>query len=151
MRRARLITTVLLSSSLLLVGCGGGSDSSDGETDAAAQQVEGSQEVTATWPMTGLPVKLYAQYTYFSERYSNANDVNVTLYPEYYVINGGVLWDISEKLSLQLHVANLTNQLTFTEGDPLFFDLKAPDGVGNRGVARPLFGRTYRAFLNYRF
>lgn len=57
MRRARLITAVLLSSSLLLVGCGGGSDSSDGDSEAAAQQVEGSEEVTATWPMTGLPVE----------------------------------------------------------------------------------------------
>lgn len=102
-------------------------------------------------PLTQLPIKLYGQYEYHSSRYSNSNDVNVTLYPAYYLINLGALWDINDKLSLQVHVANLTNQLTFTEGDPLFFDLKAPDGTGNRGVARPLFGRTYRAFLNYRF
>ena len=40
-------------------------------------------------PLTNLPLKLYGQYTYFSERYSNANDVNVTLYPAYYVVNWG--------------------------------------------------------------
>lgn len=102
-------------------------------------------------PLTKLPVKLYAQYTFFSSRYSNANDVNVTVYPSYYILNGGALWDVSDNLSFQLHVSNITNQLTFTEGDPLYFDLKAPDGTGNRGVARPLFGRTFRAFMTYRW
>jgi hypothetical protein len=51
----------------------------------------------------------------------------------------------------QVHVANLTNELTFTEGDPLYNDLLSPDGTRNRGVARPLFGRTIRASLTYRF
>lgn len=93
-------------------------------------------------PLTGLPVKLFGQYEYRSERYSNSQDQNVTLYPSYYIVNAGALIDITRKLSIQFHVANLTNQLSFTEGDPLFFDLKAPNGIGNRGVARPLFGRT---------
>ena len=77
--------------------------------------------------------------------------MNVTVYPAYYIVDAGALWDVSSRLSLQVHVANLTNQLSFTEGDPLFFDLKAPDGTGNRGVARPLFGRTLRVMVNYRF
>lgn len=102
-------------------------------------------------PLTNLPIKLYGQYEYHSTRYSNADDFNVTLYPAYYVANAGMLIDLTNKMSVQLHVANITNQLTFTEGDPLFNDLKAPDGTGNRGVARPLFGRTYRAFFSYRF
>jgi hypothetical protein len=55
-RRAGLITTVLLSASLALAGCGGGDESTDDETQAAAQSVEGAEEVAATWPMTGLPV-----------------------------------------------------------------------------------------------
>lgn len=57
MRRARLTTAVLLSASLLLVGCGGGDDESSDEPQAAAQEVAGSEEVAATWPMTGLPVE----------------------------------------------------------------------------------------------
>ncbi|WP_404337757.1 TonB-dependent receptor [Sphingomonas sp. MMS12-HWE2-04] len=102
-------------------------------------------------PLTSLPVKLYGQYEYRSARYSNSQDINVTLYPSYYVVNAGALVDLTRNLSVQVHVANLTNQLSFTEGDPLFFDLKAPDGVSNRGVARPLFGRTGRLTVNYRF
>lgn len=102
-------------------------------------------------PLFNIPVKLYASYEHESSRYSTSQDVNVTVYPAYYILDAGALWDITDHLSVQLHVANLTNQLSFTEGDPLFFDLKAPDGTGNRGVARPLFGRTERLMINYRF
>jgi maleate cis-trans isomerase len=55
------------------------------------------------------------------------------------------------RLSAHLHVANLTNQLSFTEGDPLFNYLLSPDGTRNRGVARPLFGRIVRFSLTYMF
>lgn len=102
-------------------------------------------------PLFNIPVKLYGSYEHESSRYSTSQDINVTVYPAYYIIDAGALWDISKRMSLQFHVANLTNQLSFTEGDPLFFDLKAPDGTGNRGVARPLFGRTFRLMFNYRF
>lgn len=102
-------------------------------------------------PMTGLPVKLYGSYEHRSSRYSNSQDLNVTVYPSYYIVDAGALWDVTDRLSLQVHAANLTNQLSFTEGDPLFFDLKAPNGTSNRGVARPLFGRTFRMMVNYRF
>lgn len=102
-------------------------------------------------PLFKIPVKLYGSYEYESPRYSTSQDINVTVYPAYYILDAGALWDVSSRLSVQIHVANLTNQLSFTEGDPLFFDLKAPDGTGNRGVARPLFGRTARLMVNYRF
>ncbi len=102
-------------------------------------------------PLLDVPVKLYGSYEHESSRFSTSQDVNVTIYPSYYIANIGALVDVNDRLSVQLHVANLTNQLSFSEGDPLFFDLKAPDGVSNRGVARPLFGRTARLMLNYRF
>lgn len=102
-------------------------------------------------PMTGVPVKLYAQYSFFGERFSESTDFNVTLYPEYYTLNLGGIYDVNERLAFQVHVANVTDQLSFTEGDPIFSDLFSPDGARNRGVGRPLFGRTLRATLNYRF
>lgn len=101
--------------------------------------------------LTGVPLTLYGQYQYTGTRFSNASDNNVTLYPAYHIINLGAQYQVSERLSAQFHVANLTNQLSFTEGDPLFADLLSPDGTRNRGVARPLFGRTLRASLTYRF
>ena len=53
MRRAQMTTALLVAASLLLVGCGG--DDSP-EKKPAAQKVAGSQEVSSTWPLTGLPV-----------------------------------------------------------------------------------------------
>lgn len=126
--------------------------SQDGRREA--RQAAATLFIRPRWdmkPLTGLPVKLYADYEHRSSRYSTSNDLNVTLYPSYYILNAGALWDINDRLSFQVHVANLTNQLSFTEGDPINPGLFAPDGVGNRGVARPLFGRTERATLNYRF
>ncbi|WP_077037399.1 TonB-dependent receptor [Pelomonas sp. KK5] len=102
-------------------------------------------------PYTGLPLKPYAKYTYFGSRYSESQDVNVTLYPAYYHLDGGFIWDFSAKSSFQFHVSNITNRLSFTEGDPVFTDLKGPNGATNRGVSRPLFGRTIRAMYTYFF
>lgn len=110
--------------------------------------------VQASWdtkPYTGLPFKPYAKFTYFGDRFSESTDNNVTLYPAYYHLDGGFIWDFSPKSALQFHVSNITNQLSFTEGDPLFADLKGPNGATNRGVARPLFGRTVRVSFNYSF
>lgn len=110
--------------------------------------VQGSYDLK---PTTGLPIKPYFKYSYFGDRYSEASDFNVTLYPSYYHLDAGVIWDISDKMAVQLHVANITNQLSFTEGDPIFTDLLGPNGNTNRGVGRPLFGRTIRASLSYTF
>ena len=104
-----------------------------------------------TKPLTGLPFKPYAKYTYFGSRYSESQDINVTLYPAYYHLDGGFIWDFDKNSAFQFHVSNITNRLSFTEGDPLFADLKGPNGATNRGVGRPLFGRILRASLTYFF
>jgi outer membrane receptor protein involved in Fe transport len=110
--------------------------------------VQGSWDTRA---YTGLPFKPYFKYTYFGSRYSESQDVNVTLYPAYYHLDGGFIWDFSKKSAFQFHVSNITNRLSFTEGDPVFTDLKGPNGATNRSVGRPLFGRTLRAMYTYFF
>ena len=100
---------------------------------------------------TGIPLSVYGQFQYTGSRFSEATDRNVTRLPEYYILNAGAQYKVSDGIMAQLFVANLTNQLSFTEGDPLFTDLLSPDGTRNRGVARPLFGRTIRFSVNYRF
>jgi outer membrane receptor protein involved in Fe transport len=110
--------------------------------------LQGSYDLKA---LTDLPIKPYLKYTYFGSRYSESTDTNVTLYPAYYHLDGGFIWDFDSKSALQFHVSNITNQLSFTEGDPLFADLKGPNGATNRGVARPLFGRTIRVSYTHFF
>jgi outer membrane receptor for ferrienterochelin and colicin len=104
-----------------------------------------------TKALTGLPFKPYMKYTHFGSRYSESQDINVTQYPAYYHLDGGFIWDFDKNTAFQFHVSNMTNQLSFTEGDPLFNDLKGPNGATNRGVGRPLFGRILRASLTYFF
>ena len=100
---------------------------------------------------TGIPLTVYGQYQFIGDRFSEASDTNVTLLPSYHIVNLGAQYEVTSRLMAQVHIANLTNETTFTEGDPLFNDLLSPDGTRNRGVARPLFGRTIRASLTYRF
>ena len=124
----------------------------DGRTPRRlAEQMYNVQSVWDLKPLTGWPIKPYIKYTYFDERFSESRDQDVTLYPEYSHLDGGFIVDFSDKLALQFHVSNITDSLSFTEGDPLFVDLKGPNGATNRGVARPLFGRKYRAMLTYWF
>jgi hypothetical protein len=54
-RRTHLIPAVLVAASLVLAGCGGGDDDSSDDTTPVAQAVQGSDEVSAYWPLTGLP------------------------------------------------------------------------------------------------
>lgn len=109
------------------------------------------QAIWDTKPYTGLPFKPYAKFTYFGSRYSESQDINVTLYPAYYHLDAGFIWDFSKNSALQFHVANVTNRISFTEGDPVFVDLKGPNGATNRGVARPLFDRTVRVSYTHFF
>lgn len=102
-------------------------------------------------PTTGIPVSVFAQGFYYGKRYSESTDFNVTQLQSYYIINAGAAVAITKNIFAQFNVANLTNQLSFTESDPVFFDLYSPDGTRNRGLGRPLFGRTLRASLNVSF
>jgi outer membrane receptor protein involved in Fe transport len=102
-------------------------------------------------PTTGIPVSVFAQGFYYGKRYSESTDFNVTQLQSYYIINAGAAVAISKNVFAQFNVANLTNQLSFTESDPVFYDLYSPDGTRNRGLGRPLFGRTLRASLNVSF
>ena len=53
MRRAQLTTALLTVTGLLLVGCGGDAPA---KPKPASQEVAPSEQVAATWPLTGLPV-----------------------------------------------------------------------------------------------
>ena len=66
-------------------------------------------------------------------------------------LDGGFIWDFDKDTAVQFHVSNITNQLSFTEGDPLDATLKGPNGATNRGVGRPLFGRIFRVSLTHFF
>lgn len=91
--------------------------------------------------------RVYFTYSYFSERFSN--DENTIELPSYNKLDAGVVFDVTEKVSVQLVGDNLTDEVGLTEGNPRT-DVGA-GGIGALYVARPLFGRSFRASVGVRF
>jgi outer membrane receptor protein involved in Fe transport len=91
--------------------------------------------------------RAYLTWSYFSERFSN--DENTIALPSYNKLDAGVLFDLTDFVTLQLVGENLTDEVGLTEGNPRT-DLGA-GGIGAVYVARPLFGRTFRASVGVAF
>ena len=103
-----------------------------------------------SYTFTAVPLTLYGQVQYFSERYASDDSTDVTVYPEYTQVNMGMLYEISTNIEFQLHVTNLNDAESFTEGSNITSGLAFSDGTYT-GVARPLIGRSVKANLSYRF
>lgn len=103
-----------------------------------------------SYTLSSIPLTFYGQAQYFSERFASDDSTNVTVYPEYTQINMGMLYSISDNLELQLHVTNLNDAESFTEGSSISSSLAFSDGTYT-GVARPLIGRSVKGSLSYKF
>lgn len=103
-----------------------------------------------SYTFSSIPLTVYGQAQYFSERFSSDDSTNVTVYPEYTQINMGMLYSFSDNLELQLHVTNLNDAESFTEGSNISSGLAFSDGTYT-GVARPLIGRSVKGSLSYKF
>lgn len=97
-----------------------------------------------------LPLTIYGQAMSFSDRFASDDTSNVTIYEGYTQFNAGLLYEVSDALDFQLHVNNLNNADSFTEGSSINSGLQFSDGRYT-GVARPLLGRNIKASLSYRF
>ncbi|MBA3562779.1 MAG: TonB-dependent receptor [Gammaproteobacteria bacterium] len=91
--------------------------------------------------------QVYLTYSYFSERFSN--DENTIELPSYNKLDAGVIFDVTDTVSVQLVGDNLTDEVGLTEGNPRT-DLGA-GGLGALYLARPLFGRSFRASVGVSF
>lgn len=103
-----------------------------------------------SYTFSSIPLTIYGQAQYFSERFASDDSTNVTVYPEYTQINMGMLYSISDNLELQLHVTNLNDAESFTEGSNVSSGLAFSDGTYT-GVARPLIGRSVKGSVSYKF
>jgi outer membrane receptor protein involved in Fe transport len=77
-----------------------------------------------------------------------ADDENTIELPSYDKFDAGVLFDITDSLTLQLVGDNLTDEVGLTEGNPR---VAGGTGIADVFMARPLFGRSFRAAITYRF
>jgi iron complex outermembrane receptor protein len=89
-------------------------------------------------------LRLYGTYSHIGSRW--ADQANTQYLPAYDTLDVGILAEISKKLEFRLTGSNLTNELGLTEGNSRL--VGASSGPIN---ARPIFGRTWEASINYRF
>ncbi|SFB71930.1 Outer membrane receptor proteins, mostly Fe transport [Microbulbifer thermotolerans] len=102
------------------------------------------------YTFNAIPLTVYGQVQYFSERFASDDSVNVTVYPEYTQVNLGLMYAATENMDIQLHVNNVNDADSFTEGTNITSESVFSDGIYT-GVARPLMGRSVKASISYRF
>jgi outer membrane receptor for ferrienterochelin and colicin len=89
-------------------------------------------------------VKLYGTWSHIGSRW--ADQQNTQYLPAYNTLDLGVLAELSDKLEFRVSGTNVNNALGLTEGNSRL--VGASSGPIN---ARPIFGRTWEASVNYRF
>lgn len=99
--------------------------------------------------LTGLPVTVYGAAQYLGERFGE--DDNLIIYPDYWYFEAGVMGQINEQFSAQLHVTNITDEAILTEGGNLDVNVVTQEGDRNIALGRPLMGRTIKLSLTYEF
>jgi len=95
-------------------------------------------------PLGDHAVRFYGTYAHVGARW--ADQQNTQYLPAYNTLDLGLLAELSDKLELRLTGTNVNNALGLTEGNSRL--VGASTGPIN---ARPIFGRTWEASLNYRF
>lgn len=91
--------------------------------------------------------RAFLTWSYFDDRFSN--DENTITLPSYNKLDAGVVFDVTDTISVQLVGDNLTDEAGLTEGNPRT-DVGA-GGIGALFMARPLLGRSFRASVDVRF
>lgn len=86
---------------------------------------------------------------YYSKRYPDI--ANSQVLPAYTVLNFAAQANLTHNLQLELNVTNLTNTLGLTEGNPRAGSFNQSDPNSRYFLARPIFGRTVRASVSYKF
>lgn len=125
-------------------------DISTGDKRRPRRQSQWLVNIRPSYEFSSVPLTVYGQAMYYSDRFSSDSNTNVTIYPAYTQINLGAIYSLSEDLELQFHVSNLNDADSFTEGTSVESGLSFSDG-SYHGVARPLLGRALKASLTYNF
>jgi len=90
---------------------------------------------------------IFGSWRYVDERF--VDDANTITLPEYDVLDVGASYDVSETLTLDVRVTNVTNTVGLTEGNP-----RTGQIVGVQQdifMARPILGRAFRGSATVRF
>ncbi|MFL6110525.1 MAG: TonB-dependent receptor domain-containing protein, partial [Catenulispora sp.] len=86
---------------------------------------------------------------YFGNRYSDL--ANLTVIPDYTLVNAQVRFNVTDQLQLFVYGTNLTNEVGLTERNPRAGQFISDDANSEFYLGRPELGRSFRAAVLYRF
>jgi outer membrane receptor for ferrienterochelin and colicin len=95
-------------------------------------------------PVADYALRFYGTYAHIGARW--ADQQNTQYLPAYNTLDLGILAEISDKLEFRVTGTNVNNEIGLTEGNS-----RLVGGSSGPIIARPIFGRTWEASLNYRF
>ncbi|WP_336966520.1 TonB-dependent receptor [Sphingobium aquiterrae] len=94
-------------------------------------------------------LRVEADVAYYGQRYAEvANQISL---PAYTTVDLNARFDITERLSVNLFVNNLTNTIGLTEGNPRAGAIQNEEVGDAVYIARTLFGRSVRGAITFRF
>jgi iron complex outermembrane recepter protein len=102
--------------------------------------------LTPTLYLMAERLRLYGTWSHVGKRF--ANPENTVPLPSYDKIDLGIIYEHNDNWSFQITADNVTDELGLTEGNPRT-DLGVGAPVGSTFMARPLFGRSFRASVSY--
>jgi len=106
--------------------------------------------LSASYILPGDNGEIFVSTQYLGDRFSDTG--NSIVLPSYQTIDAGFIWYISEELTFNANVNNLTNEIGLTEGNPRGGLIERPEG-GNLDVflARSIPGRNLVFSMMYNF
>jgi iron complex outermembrane recepter protein len=102
--------------------------------------------ITPTLYLMRERLRLFGTWSHVGRRF--ANPENTLPLPSYDKIDLGIIYEHNANWRVQITADNITDELGLTEGNPRT-DLGAGAPVGSTFMARPLFGRSFRASISY--
>jgi iron complex outermembrane receptor protein len=96
----------------------------------------------------GRPRQIYATVYHQGRRF--VDNANQTELPAFTTLDAGLVFDPLDELRVQVVGSNLTNEVGLTEGNPRV-DTLVGQGTSTAIYARPIFGRTFRVSMTYRW
>jgi outer membrane receptor protein involved in Fe transport len=94
-------------------------------------------------------VRLQAPIEYEGKRYTDV--ANSQILPAYTVVSLDAQINVTKEISVFGVVDNLTNSLGLTEGNPRQGEIQSAAAGQYIFLARPLFGRSFKVSLRYKF
>ncbi|MGH8222958.1 MAG: TonB-dependent siderophore receptor [Woeseiaceae bacterium] len=94
-------------------------------------------------------LRVYSETQFFSERFGDA--ANSVELPEYTAVNAGATYFVNDATEITVSAHNITDETGLTEGNPRAGQFTSGDAGNVFFLARPIFGRSIRASIAYRF